>query len=236
MSPISAQTTSFFEQNGYCVVKDVISQDECRRYLAESEKLAQLQPVKYEPIMNPDRTVAVFRELLAQKTVVAGLEALLRSKVWGLQSMLYYKKPGSLGRDLHQDNHYAQAGYGAYIGTWLPFEDTDKENGGLLVYPGSHVEPVLEVVVEKDRQQTNVGGFKNDRGSACKVPAKYTKTYLDVPGGACVFIHGNVVHGSEENHSGTRFRRVFAGHYIKQGAKFIAGTHAKRMPIDLYGQ
>ncbi len=225
---------SFYEKNGYYVFPDCLTPGECREYLEEAERLAGQQSSKYSPLINPDRLTPVFRRLLAWPSVVKRLEEIQGRLIDGLQSMLYFKPPGSLGRDLHQDNHYAKAEYGAYLGTWVPLEDTDRENGGLIVYPESHKEPLLDILFDEERIKTNAGDFKNDRGTSCKVPPGYEKIYLTVPAGSCVVIHGHLVHGSEENLSPTRFRRVFAGHYINQGQAFISGKHAKRTAIDLH--
>ena len=165
--------------------------------------------------------------------MVRCLETIQQSKIVALQSMVYYRPPGSLGRDLHQDSFYSKAEYGAYMGTWLPLEDTDAKNGGLVVYPGSHREPLLEVIEDEERKKTNTEGFPNDRGISCVVPHGYSKEYLSIKAGSVVFIHGNLVHGSEGNFSKTRFRRVFAAHYIKKGHSFLPGKHAHRQVIPV---
>ena len=225
---------NFYRQEGYCLVERILSLPECRQYLDLVESIACTQETKYTPLMNPDRRFPEFRRLLCHPKVVRCLETLQQSKIVALQSMLYYKAPGSLGRDLHQDCFYAQSEHGAYIGTWFPLEDTDRENGGLVVYPGSHREPLLEVNEDEERKKTNRGDFMNDRGVSCIVPPGYSKKYLSVKAGSVVFIHGNLVHGSEENLSKTRFRRAFAAHYIKEGYPFVTGTHAKRQITDVY--
>jgi len=234
MNDISKEHLSFYNENGYCVVEGILSPLEREKYIREAERIVPEQEVKFAPVMNPDRKYPVFHELLALPPIVHCLEMLLNSKVCGLQSMFYYKPPGALGRDLHQDNFYAQAEQGAYIGTWLTLEDTDRENGGLIVYPGSHREPLQDIVKDESRLATNTGDFKNDRGLMCAVPPGYEKKYLTVSAGSAVFIHAYLIHGSEENLSKTRLRRVFAGHYIKEGSGFRPGTHAKRQYINLY--
>ncbi len=225
---LSKALVDFYRREGYCVVEGILNPRECRQFIDLAGTLASTQEIKYVPVMNPDRQLPGFRKLLGHPKVVRCLEILQQSKIVALQSMLYYKPPGSLGRDLHQDNFYAKAEYGTYVGTWLPLEDADRGNGGLVVYPGSHREPLLEVTIDEERKATNTGDFLNDRGSPCAVPSDYSKEYLAVKAGSVVFIHGNLIHGSEENFSQTRFRRVFAGHYVKEGYSFLPGMHAKR--------
>lgn len=223
----------FYQEHGYYVLKSVLSPEECSRYIEEADKIQAQKKSNYVPLMNIDRENEALRALMKHPKVVDVLELLQGGPVSGLQSMLYYKAPGSLGRDLHQDNHYAQAAYGKYLGTWIPLMDADRENGGLIVYPGSHKEDLLGIREDEARQATNEAGFKNDRGFMCDIPEKYELQYAETPAGSCVFIHGNLVHGSEENISESRYRYVYACHYISEGEKFIPGTHANRTPVPL---
>ncbi len=231
---IDAELIAFYHEHGFCIVKGVLTQAECSSYLREADAFAESQKNKYANAMNPDRTNPAFAKLMRHKLIIAYLEAIQQTKISALQSMLFYRPPGSAGRDLHQDNFYGQSEYGAYIGAWIPLEDTDRENGGLVAYPGSHREPLLPVIEDEERRKTNVGDFKNDRGLACMVPKGYEKVYLKNPAGSVMFIHGHIVHGSEDNLSKTRFRRVFTAHYIKKGFSFIPGAHAKRREMDVY--
>ena len=50
--------------------------------------------------------------------------------------------------------------------------------------------------------------------------------------GQVVFLHSNVVHGSETNDS-DRFRKAFLCGYLKWGSNFATGGHMKRKPIDV---
>lgn len=230
---LSDSALDFYRKEGYCVVEDILSPPECQQYLDLAESIAHTQEKKYAPLMNPDRQFPEFRKLLCHPKVVRCLETLQQSEIVALQSMMYYRPPGSLGRDLHQDSFYSKAEYGAYIGTWLPFEDADQENGGLVVYPRSHRESLLEVIEDEERKKTNREGFPNDRGTQCVVPPGYSKEYLFVKAGSLVLIHGNLIHGSEESFSKTRFRRAFAAHYIKKGYSFLPGKHAHRQVIPV---
>lgn len=225
---------NFYEENGFYVLKDVLSPEDCEMYRRHADLIAKQKGTGFVPIMNIDREDRLFRDLMKHPKVVEVLELLQGCRVFGLQSMVYYKAPGSLGRDLHQDNHYAQAAYGKYLGTWIPLEDADKENGGLVAFPGSHREPLLDILEDTERQKTNEADFKNDRGYSCFVPGNYERVYLETPAGSCVFIHGNLVHGSEQNKSSSRSRYVYACHYISEGESFISGTHAKRTMISLH--
>ncbi len=225
----------FYRQNGYAIAEGVLSREETEGFAAEADRLLDAKGRAYQPAMNPDRQFAPFARIMAHRGVVRLSEELLGSKIHALQSMFYWRPPGTPGRDPHQDNFYARSDPDAYMGAWLAVDDCDRENGCLFAYPGSHREPILDVVEDAERKATNVGGFRNDRGSGCVVPARYEKAYLTVRKGSVIFIHGHLIHGSDANVSADRFRRSFIVHYIQQGRPFVEGTHAKRRVIDVYG-
>lgn len=223
-----------YQEKGFCVLKNVLSESDCARVIERMESMNRDENLRFLPRMNPDRDFAMFRGLLCHPEIVESMESILNSPVEALQSLMYFKPPGQLGRDVHQDNHYVQTHKGALIGTWLSLDAADIENGCLFVYPGSHQEDVLEIEVDKDRRETNAGGFVNERGQSCRIPSQYVQENVITERGDVVLMDGNLIHGSGDNRSETRFRRAFVGHYIKKGFPFIAGGHAKRMRIDVH--
>ena len=225
---------AFYRKNGYCLIENVLTEPDCEKYRRYAETIAEKQAHKYSPVINPDRSYPLFRDLLCLKAIVRILEKLQGGRIMALQSLFYFKPPGSLGRDLHQDNFYARTDPDGLVGTWIAIDDSDRENGGLVAYPGSHREGLLDVVVDEERKKTNAGDFQNDRGVYCQAPPQYSKVYVSAPAGSVVLMHGHLIHGSENNLSKTRFRRAFAGHYAKEGLAFTPGHHAKRTRIDVY--
>jgi len=231
---VTDKQLTFYRKNGYCVVQNIFSLAECQKAIDEAERLAKNQEVTYAPIMHPHQMSKLFYRLLSHAPLIHAMEILLGEKIWGLQSMLYYKKPGALGRDVHQDNFYARAKHHVYAGAWLAMDDADEENGCLFVYPGSQAEPLLDVVKNDERHNTVKDSFVNDRGRSCIVPGGYQKVYLPMKAGSVVFTDGNLLHGSAENRSKNRFRRAFISHYICQGNDFRRGEHARREIINVY--
>src|SRR5439155_26514603 len=68
---------------------------------------------------------------------------LLGTMPYAVQSMLYFKPPGSRGQAMHQDNYFLQAQPGTCIAAWMALDPADEGNGCLQVVPGSHQWPVL---------------------------------------------------------------------------------------------
>ena len=110
---------------------------------------------------------------------------------------------------------------------WLALSDTDGENGGLCVVPGSHRRGLYgfekvrdtgehaawETVYkmsgpdgeewEENMHSFDIVGLEEDEVAR-----------LSVPAGAGVFFTGMTVHGSYANRSNDRPRRAFAIHYV----------------------
>ncbi|MEK7671485.1 MAG: phytanoyl-CoA dioxygenase family protein, partial [Bacteroidota bacterium] len=57
-----------------------------------------------------------------------------------VQTMYLEKRPAEAGKGtaLHQDSHYLPNEPDTLMACWLAMSDTDGENGGLCVVPGSH--------------------------------------------------------------------------------------------------
>ncbi len=225
---------TFYHAQGYCVVEEALSEAECDELNRTVEPFLVRQPEdeKYKPLMNPDRENPIFAAAVRHTNLVRISELLLQWKIEALQTMYYWKPPGALGLDLHQDNFYVQSNQDSFASAWVALDDADLENGPLIVYPGSHVEPVLPVH-EVPIPLSGRPLYPNARGKETVVPDKYKPLPLEARKGAAVLIHGHLIHGSADNHS-PRFRRAFLVDYIRQGAPFVAGRYGKRMRIDVY--
>jgi phytanoyl-CoA hydroxylase len=70
--------------------------------------------------------------------VRGGLAQLMGDEAAGVQSMYFYKEPGSPGQAPHQDYHYIKDDPMTMIAAWIAMEKVDQENGCLWVIPGTH--------------------------------------------------------------------------------------------------
>jgi phytanoyl-CoA hydroxylase len=80
---------------------------------------------------------------LLDRRIRRWLTALLGAEPYAVQSMLYFKPPGSRGQALHQDNFYLRAEPGTCIAAWMALDRADENNGCMLVVPGSQHWPIL---------------------------------------------------------------------------------------------
>ena len=164
-------------------------------------------PLKEFPrIMHPHRFNEVGRRYLLDERVAACLTAMLGDPPYAVQSMYYFKPPGSRGQALHQDNFYLLAEPGTCVAAWTAVDDCDLENGTLYVVPGSQDHAIVcpDTADEKESFTTHF----------VPVPEGLKAAPVMMKAGDTLFFNGSLIHGSGPNRSKTRFRRSFICHYV----------------------
>ena len=238
---------SFYEENGY-YVENIFPTEVMDEYREEGNRLIELRKTSEEddntrPYAYTHRDSELFDKLWRHPRTLEILETLIGGKVDGLQTWMYFKPPGELGRDVHQNIFYSHANKHDIINSSIALEDADRENGGLYVYPGSHKEWCLPINIDEDRLLTNPDDWRNERGKPCIIPGewvdgvwteKYEKIYTNARAGSVSLIHSHVIHGSEENRTTDKWRTAFLTSYLRQDAHFNPGGQMKRERTSVY--
>jgi len=219
-----------YERVGYHVEGGLWTAAQCAA-LADVAR-TMVPPGPAPPVMNPHRAHPLFLAAMRHPPLRAVMEVLVGGRASGLQSQLFFVRPGTPGFAAHQDNHYVEAAPDVFASAWTALEDVTEENGGLYVYPGSHVEPILPVE-PVDGAGAHPGQAANAVRQRTVVPSGYARTDLHMPAGTVVFIHGHLVHGSHDNRS-ARTRMALLMTYIRHGAPFRPGRSAGRSEVELY--
>ena len=201
-----ARTTTEFFRDG---THDPESDDPLRRW-----------PRMIHPHLK-DRTL---RDLLLDDRIRRMLVELLGKEPLAVQSMVYFKPPGSRGQALHQDQRYLRVSPGTCVAAWLALEDCDPGNGGLRVVPGSHVVEVL-CPVPSDTSQS----FTPE---TVPVPQGMEPVDVVMQAGDVLFFHGKLIHGSGPNTSPDRFRTIAVGHYATADAQRISDSYPTAYTFD----
>ncbi len=224
----------FFNEYGYQIEPDVHSAAECRELIEASHRLSDYGNGNLTPAMQAHRYDPRFMLAFSNPKIVSIMEMLLSGKVSGLQTEIFYCPPGTPGFSLHQDNFYAEVVRGGFATAWCPLQDVTSENGGLIVYPRSHQLPLLPVEPVPDRPAATPHQDPNAAQIQCVLPTGFEPVNAEITLGCALFIHGFLVHGSNQNRSTDRYRHVFLGTYVRQGEKFRAGNYAKREEVNVY--
>jgi ectoine hydroxylase-related dioxygenase (phytanoyl-CoA dioxygenase family) len=230
--------------------EQLLSKNECDLYLEESDRLRVERNTSTIPYKHPHANSLLFDNLMRNPRVlelaslIIGYDTnTIDCKLQATQSWMYFKPPGELGRDLHQNIFYSHANKGEIINMAISLEDADETNGCLYYYPGSQKEWCLPINLDDDRLLTNPEGWEHERGKPCVIPQDYVngelvdiynKVYCPVRKGTVTFIHSHVLHGSDDNITEDRWRRTFLVSYMKKGVYFNKGSLMRREVINLY--
>lgn len=147
------------------------------------------------------------------------LAALFATDPVAVQSMFYFKPPGSRGQALHQDNYYLRVKPGTCIAAWVAIDDADEENGGLRCVPRTSRHP-LQCPEKSDAGES----FTIDHVAP---PAGLSPEPVPLRSGDVLFFNGSVIHGSGPNRSATRFRRAFICHYVPLGTTELSRWYSQ---------
>jgi ectoine hydroxylase-related dioxygenase (phytanoyl-CoA dioxygenase family) len=155
------------------------------------------------------RQETVFREFARDPRLLDVVESLLGPELDCFLSQFIFKRPGALGQPWHQDVFYFPFDRGPQGGVWLAVTEAREDNGPLWVLPGSHREP-LHDVVRDSREHAPFGYFEIvDHDTKGAVPV------LMEPGDLLVF-HSHLMHRSTDNES-SRMRAAMVYHYAAAG-------------------
>ncbi len=165
---------------------------------------------KYPRFMHPHRHPSLppgrlARQLFMDQRLLQVVENLI-GPAYGAQSMFYFKPAGARGQALHQDNWFLQAHPETCLAAWVAVDDSDEENGGLSIIPGSHRNDVLchgdsDLTVSFSPVMVKIP-------DGVDVDAEGMKLQTRMRAGDVLFFHGSLIHGSVPNTSADRFRRV----------------------------
>lgn len=222
-------------------VIDLLTEAECDEINKELENLRIKRNSldsnygEYDPYHQPHKESDLVSKVYSHPKLIELAEFLIGTKIYGSQSWAYFKPPGQLGRDQHQNIFYTGVGFNQILNISIALDDHSPENGSVWYYEASHRLPVLPIEVDEERTKTNPTTWKNERGKPCVMPAGHNFIKVDgyLARGQCAIIHSHVVHGSEANTSNT-FRRALLGGFVSVDTKLRSGEHMKREPIDLY--
>jgi len=231
--PLTEEHLDFYWENGYTVVRNLIGSEKRDRWLA---RLADLVEGRVEPaenmlimrdvmvakgVVRPDskhEAIAKIQDyekdpVLDTYTnddhILDCIEQIIGHDVQTIHTMLINKPPNVDGRHpLHQDLLYFPfRPADRIVASWTALERITKENGCLVVVPGTHRGELLEHE-NPDIEHLNLGyfGAKEIEGEIER------RVHLEMEPGDTVFFHPILIHGSGRNRS-KHCRRAISAHY-----------------------
>ncbi|WP_371404911.1 phytanoyl-CoA dioxygenase family protein [Kribbella sp. NBC_00662] len=239
-SNIDAVLREEFEQTGYTLVRGLFSADEVDRLRDHYMEVRQRGPRSHDfaghdstdrdPLKRYPRMAQMHRwdetslQWMIDPRIDEVMTTLLGRSPYAVQTMVYFKPPGSRGQALHQDNFYLKADPGTCVAAWMALDRVDEANGCLEVVPGSHRWPILCT----EKADTTVS-FTD---VTVPLPSTGSAVPVEMEPGDVLFFHGALVHGSNPNVTTDRFRRALIGHYIEGEAERVAQYYHPAIRMD----
>lgn len=232
-SPISDEMLESYWKNGFVVVPGLIPQSELEPWLArladivegrvepaegmlvmkdvmiakgavkpgsKMEAIAKIQDYEKDPVLDSYAT---------HSGVLDCVERIVGHDVQTIHTMLINKPPNVDGRHpLHQDLLYFPfRPADRIVASWTALERVTKENGCLVVIPGSHRGELLPHG-NPDWEHVN-GGYFGVKDIEDKLSQR---VHLEMEPGDTVLFHPVLLHGSGRNRT-QGFRRAISAHY-----------------------
>lgn len=229
--------TSVFDDRGYVVLRGVLDialvesakrrSDELWRTWTDAtsdREYRNLRPLRRE-LPNGDFTLdalqcchhAVFElQAIRQSEVISSiLEPRLGRELVSVVDTLFFKPPGLPGTGIafHRDSQFRHPPEKfrdlntKYVQVGVPLERHGAENGGLVLIPGSHVEPSIDA-----QQMQSVRGI--DDLEATLGASGFTAEPVEMAPEDIILWHPQTIHGSPPNRSKSRSRRFYVVGYM----------------------
>lgn len=231
---VTENQVKFYNDYGYLVIEGVMSSADCDEVQKIAETLADEQ---HSVVLNAHRKSEELFAIMENPVIVKCVKSVQRSPIVGLNSQYLFKKCGTpYARQSwtpHQDNSYPKAPPEAYIIAHLSLEDSDNENGGLIFWPKSHVEPLLEFKKNKSWKEDFDDNSVSHPGQTVEIPEKYQPMDMKLKKGSLCLMHGHLIHGSYPNLSNSRSRPQYSMAYLNKGSPFETGSTSIKEPMEV---
>ncbi len=234
---IAAAAREEFQTRGYAVVESLFSPDEVAElqdlfseihrtgaqghYEHQSIEEAGNDPLlAYPRVMHPHRFSALANQQMRHPTIAAVLRAILGEEPLAVQSMFYFKPPGSRGQAMHQDQFYLQVRPGTCVAAWVALDHVDRANGGMVMVPLTQ-----DLPIDCRKAGDPEAGSYGPNAVPIPIPEGYRGESPELEPGDTIFFNGSLLHGSGRNTTTERWRRSFICHYVGVSCETISESY-----------
>lgn len=239
------QQRADYEKNGFVVIRNLIKPDKLDKYKKRFQDIcSNKETVPYMTVMK-DVTIAKSEFLEGEKAitkiqdfcyddelfeyccipeVIDHVKSITGNNVMAMHTMLINKPPDSGSKTsrhpLHQDLYYFPfRPQNSIVCAWTAMEKITRENGCLVVVPGSHKGEFLK------------HGYPDWKGGVNKMYygiqdfdfKSANLVHLEMEKGDTVFFHPILIHGSGTNRT-SGFRKAISCHYAASECNYIDVT------------
>ena len=215
-----------YEKKGFVVYKNLISKSNLhemnkslgvftKKYKAKTRKNMNLTNKKINSIHNMEDWIWI-KKLRKDKTIIEIIKTLIKERAKNFGSE-FFAKPARHGlkSPVHQDNFYwslSPLNKNKGLTIWISLNKSDKRNGGVFYFKGSHKIGLLNHVPSHAPGSSQT--VKN-----LKMLKRFRKVYPKLNPGDCLIHNTMVAHGSEPNKSNSP-RKGITLRYVPKKSKF----------------
>merc|ERR1719422_184574 len=251
---LSHEQRKFYEQNGFVVIKKLVPSDKLDRYRQRFEEIckrevkvqgltimrdvaiANSEFVPGEKAVTKIQNFQLDEELFgycALPEVVEYVESFTGPDVVAMHTMLINKPPDSGKKTsrhpMHQDLYYFPfRPTDRIVCSWTAMQTINRDNGCLVVVPGSHITPGK--LLHHGYPKWEGGVNKMYHGIQDWDPSS-PRVHLHMEEGDTVFFHPLLIHGSGTNNT-KGFRKSISCHYASGGCYYLDELEPEQKVIE----
>ncbi|XP_032099928.1 phytanoyl-CoA dioxygenase, peroxisomal isoform X2 [Sapajus apella] len=254
---LTLEQRKFYEENGYLVIKNLVSDADIQRFRNEFEKICRKE---VKPLgLTVMRDVAILKseyahgekmitkvqdfqedkELFRYCTlpeILKYVECFTGPNIMAMHTMLINKPPDAGKKTsrhpLHQDLHYFPfRPSNLIVCAWTAMEPIDRNNGCLVVLPGTHRGSLKPHDYPKWE-----GGVNKMFHGIQDYEENTARVHLVMEKGDTVFFHPLLIHGSGRNKT-QGFRKAISCHFASADCHYISvkGTSQENIEKEVGG-
>ncbi|XP_071456069.1 phytanoyl-CoA dioxygenase, peroxisomal isoform X1 [Marmota flaviventris] len=254
---LSLEQRKFYEENGFLVIKNLVSDADIQRFRVEFEKICRQEskPVglmimrdvsiaksEYSPSEKIISKIQDFQEdkelfrFCTLPEILKYVECFTGPNIMAMHTMLINKPPDTGKKTsrhpLHQDLHYFPfRPSNRIVCAWTAMEHIDRNNGCLAILPGTHKLSLMP----HDYPQWE-GGVNSMYHGIQDYDEDHARVHLVMEKGDTVFFHPLLIHGSGRNQT-QGFRKAISCHFASADCHYIdvKGTVQENIEKEVLG-
>lgn len=228
---LSPQELSFHEGNGYCILKNILTEKGLAQMRAESMKAWNAEKESFDPsqswlknslLVNIHHKAPSIKAYYFEGPLVDIASQLIGPNIKGATSQLTFKMRGNTKSfGWHQDNGYGELDPYNAVTTLTALDDTGRDNGCLWLIPGSHRKGQISVEQTIEQKQNNAEIIV-DADDTMAMP-------IEMKAGDALIFNCWMLHKSEGNFSAARDRRILFLRYADADAVEVYNGRKPRL-------
>ena len=219
MSSLTPEQLSQYQHDGYISPIDIFSAEEVKIVRDEIESIEKNWPDELIGVgrNNVHMISPVFDQVVHNSKILDAVEDLIGRDILAAGTTLFIKDPEKKSFvSWHQDAKYQGFKPHNFVTAWVAITDSNKDNGCMLMWPGSHSEI-------KDHNDTFDENNILTRGQTVPNVPIHETVPIELKAGQMSLHHPLIVHGSGENKTNDRRIGFVIQSYIGSDVDQVAG-------------